>query len=60
MADGEQHSIFKEGQSESQDTKMIKQTVGLTGGRFTLGVITTTGLEMGPRGTESIFVKLMK
>lgn len=53
-------AFLRRGRSESQATEMIKQIAGLIGGRFTLGVITTTGLEMGPRGTESILVKLMK
>lgn len=43
--------------SESQVSE-IKQIDGLIGGKFTLRVITTTGLEIGPKGTESIFVKV--
>lgn len=53
-------AILRRGRSESQATEMIKQIAGLLGGRVTLGVITTSRLEMGPRGTESIFVKAMK
>lgn len=53
-------AILRRGRSESQATEMIKQIAGLLGERFILGVITTSGLEMGPRGTESIFLKAMK
>lgn len=39
---------------------MVKKRAGLTAGRFTPTVITTTVKEMGPRGAESTFIKVMK
>lgn len=37
----------------------VKITATLTAGRFTPTVITVTRLEMGPRGSDSIFIKVM-
>lgn len=39
---------------------MVKKIAGLTAARFSPTVITATGLEMGPRGAKSIFIKVMK